>query len=114
MIEPELQHYLANINQNLQEIKNKKLPGLWRSFFNGMFSAFGYVVGLAVAVVLLIWILEATGLLPKFQKQVADFQLMFEQARNLMNNQNQPQQGSGASGSYQVTLPDGQKLNVNK
>ncbi len=115
MIEPELQHYLSGINQSLTEIKNKKQPGIWRSFFNGMFGAFGYLVGIALVIIIAGWILNKTGLLPQFQQQVKDFQSIIQGAKQLMAPpQNKSQQGSGVKGSYQVTLPDGQVVNINQ
>jgi hypothetical protein len=115
MIEPELQNHLLEINKSLTEIKNKKKPGIWRAFFNGMFSAFGYVVGIALVIVIIGWILNKTGLLPAFREQVKDFQVILQGAKQLMvPAEQQPQQGSGAQGSYQITLPDGQVINVNR
>ncbi len=95
MIDPELRHYLSGLNQNLTEIKNQKSPGIWRAFLNGMFSAFGYVVGLALMVAVLVWILNATGLLPEFKNQVKDFKTFMTKAEKLIDA-GQKQQESGS------------------
>lgn len=90
MIDPELRSSLGAINQHLVDIKAKRPAGIWRAFFNGMFSALGYVVGLAIIITLLAWILNITGVLPQFQKQVHGFQVFMNQAQQLMTaSQNQ-------------------------
>lgn len=96
MIDPDLQKQLEAINTTLVEIKTKKTHGIWRAFFNGMFTALGYVAGLAIIILILGWILNITGLLPEFKRQVNDFQVMMGQAKQIINaGQNQGQQGSG-------------------
>ncbi len=84
MIDPDLQKQLELINSNLVDIKTKKGSGVWRSFFNGMFAALGYVAGLALVVVILGWYLNKSGLLPQFQQQIKDFQVFMSQAQKLM------------------------------
>ena len=113
MIDPELQHYLSGINASLTELKNKKGPGVWRAFFNGMFSALGYIVGLAIVIVLLMWFLNKIGVLPQFQKQVRDFQSFMGSAQKMMNTtDNGTQQPNSAQKGYMITLPDGRKAEV--
>ena len=51
MIDPDLKIELDKLNENLVAIQNKKSGGVWRAFFNGMFGAFGYLVGIVVVVV---------------------------------------------------------------
>jgi len=110
MIDPELQRYLSGVNQHLTDIKNKKNPGIWRSFFNGIFSALGYVVGLALVIVLLAWVLNKTGLLPQFQAQVKDFQDFMGQAKKVMSAGDTSQQNVQPGQTF--TLPDGRKVKV--
>lgn len=104
MIDPELQHYLSGINQNLTEIKTKKGPGIWRSFFNGVFGALGYLVGVALVVIILGWFMQKTGLLKPFQDQVNNFTDLVDTARKLIpSTQNStdssqtPQKASGGA-----------------
>jgi hypothetical protein len=113
MIEPELQNYLSGINQHLVAIKAKKTPGIWRAFFNGMFGAFGYLVGVILIVILLAFILNKTGYLAQYQQQWQKFQDFMSQAENTMNT-SQPQQGSGKPVGSIITLPDGTKVQVVK
>jgi len=113
MIDPELQGYLSGINHSLTEIKEKRNPGIWRSFFNGMFSAFGYLVGVVLVIVIVGWFLAKTGLLIPFQDQWQKFENFMNQAESTLNTVNnvQNQQGSVQSGSI-ITLPDGSRVRV--
>lgn len=110
MIDPDLQKQLVDINKSLFEIKTKK-SGIWRAFFNGMFSALGYVVGLALVIVLLGWILNKTGVLPSFQKQVQDFQVFMSNAEKVMAGDNQSSTNIKQQGNT-FTLPDGRKVQI--
>ena len=113
MIDPELKGYLAGLNASLTDIKNKKSPGIWRAFFNGMFGALGYLVGLAIVIIILGWFLNKIGVLPQLQKQVSQFQTFMGSAQKLMDGSaNTQQQGTGSQGSYMITLPDGRKAQV--
>ena len=119
MLDPDLQKELDLVNTNLVAIRAKKNPGIWRSFFNGMFGALGYIAGLALVIVLLGWFLNKTGLLPQFQDEMKSFQVFMKQAEKLMGasdsqptNNTQTQQGSSVNGSYMITLPNGQKAQV--
>ena len=118
MLDPELQHYLSGINQNLTEIKTKKGPGIWRSFFNGVFSALGYFFGVAIVIVLLGWFLQRTGLLKPFQDQVKNFTSLVDAARKLLpstdnTNTTSPAPQKASGGQATVTLPDGRQVQVN-
>lgn len=111
MIDPELKEYLAGIKASLVDIKNKKHPGIWRAFFNGIFSALGYFVGLALIILIIGWFLNKTGFLPQFQKQIQDFQSFMDQARKVMTAGDSSQQNVNEQGSI-ITLPDGRKIQV--
>lgn len=118
MIDPELQSYLSGINQHLVEIKKNQKHGIWRSFFNGMFSAFGYLFGLAFVIVIIGWILNKTGTLPAFKEELRNFSSFINQARMFVNStqsasQAGGQQGSG-SGAAVITLPNGQQVRVSQ
>ena len=110
MLDPELKNYLSGINQHLVDLKNKKNPGIWRAFFNGIFAAVGYVVGIAVVVIILGWVLNKTGLLTAFKQELKDFQVFVEQAKKVISVEPSPEQGSGTT----ITLPDGQQIKVNR
>lgn len=116
-MDPDLKIQLQEINKNLEAINKKtRTNGIWRSFFNGVFGALGYIVGVAIIVVILGWILQKTGLLPAFREQVKNFSELVGQARRLMNTEDNSQdkvnqQNSG--GETIVTLPDGRQVRVN-
>jgi len=115
MIDPELKIELDQLNQNLTAIKNKSSPGIWRAFFNGMFGALGYLVGIVVVVAVVGWFLATTGLIAPFQEQWQKFENFMQQAEDTLSAthpQSQSQQGSSQNGSYMVTLPSGQKAEV--
>ena len=115
MLDPELKNYLSGINLHLTEIKAKKNPGIWRSFFNGMFSAFGYIVGLALVVVVLGWVLNKMGLTAAFKQQLKDYQVFFNEAKKVMNISSETQQSSYSNqpaGDTTITLPDGRQVKV--
>jgi hypothetical protein len=105
MIDPELEKTLKEINNNLIQIKKKTKNGIWHAFFHGMFSALGYVVGLAVVVVVLGWFLQKSGLLDSFKKQAANFQSLIDQAKKLTSPE---KQGSGTT----VVLPNGREVKI--
>ena len=118
MLEPELQNYLSGINQSLTEMKNKKQQGIWRSFFNGMFSAVGYFVGLFLVVAIVGFILNKTGKLAVLQQQIKDFQSFMDQARKVIggdsNNGNQQGSTTIIQNGDTFTLPDGRKVQIVK
>ena len=118
MIDPDLKIQLDTINESLLEIKKKSgSGGLWRAFFNGMFGALGYVVGLAIVVVIVGWFLQKTGLLKPVQDQINSFVDLIDSAKKLIpSDQNSSatqsnQQGSGTP--TMVTLPNGQQIQIN-
>ena len=114
MMDPELQHYLSGINQHLVDIKNKRTPGIFRSFFHGMFTALGYIFGFALIILGLTWFLNRIGVLPAFQKQLRDFQTFVNTAQKTLSGE-QSGQGTGQTelnvGSTFV-LPNGQKVKI--
>jgi hypothetical protein len=116
MIDPDLKIQLDQLNQNLTEIKKKSgSGGVWRAFFNGMFSALGYVVGLVIVVLILGWILQKTGTLQAVETQINNFTDLVNSAKNLIpsnsdsSKSNQPTSGTPTM----VTLPNGQQIKVN-
>jgi hypothetical protein len=116
MIDQDLKIELDRLNQNLVEINKKSgKAGVWRAFFNGAFSALGYVAGLAVVVLILGWFLQRTGLLPAFEAQVKNFTDLVNSARELIIYDKQPAAPSklpASGGETTVTLPNGQQVKV--
>ena len=122
MIDPDLKTQLDAINQNLAEIKKKTgNGGVFRSFFNGMFGALGYVLGLAIVIVILGWFLGKSGLLKPIQEQGKTFLDLIDSAKNLIPANSPapaPEQKPASStptggGQTTVTLPNGQQIKVN-
>jgi hypothetical protein len=124
MIDPDLEKQLIEINTNLNQIKKHTKVGIWRSFFNGMFGALGYIAGVALVVVILGWFLQKTGLLEPFKEQVKNFSGLIQAAQKLIGNgnndsqdlKNNPQNNRGAATNTEstiVTLPNGQQIRVN-
>ncbi len=117
MIDPDLKSQLDQVNANLIVIKNRKSGGVWRAFFNGVFGALGYVVGLAIVVLILGWFLQKNGLLGAFETQLKNFTDLIDSAKNLIpSNQSTStsktiQQNGGTP--TMVTLPNGQQIKVN-
>ncbi len=109
MLDPDLKTQLDQIDSHLVELKNKKGSGVWRAFFNGMFGALGYVAGLAIVLVILGWVLNKTGLLPAFKKQISSFQEIIDNAKQLTTGAkeklNNPQ-------GQTIVLPDGREVRV--
>ena len=83
MIEPELKVELEKIDQHLQDLKKARGAGLWRSFFSGVFNALGYVVGIAIVVVILGWVLQKTGMWQQLQQQIKTFNDLANEAKKL-------------------------------
>jgi len=118
MIDPDLKVELDQLNKNLEAIKNKSSPGIWRAFFNGMFGALGYLVGIVLVFAIAGWVLAKTGMIAPAQEQWQKFQTFMQQAESTLSATQpssttpQSEQGTGQNGSYMITLPSGQKAQV--
>ncbi len=119
MIDPDLKTELDQLNKNLTEINKKSgRPGIWRSFFNGMFGALGYIVGIALIVVVLGWVLQKTGLLKPFQEQLKNFSEIIGAAKKLISPDNSTSTTTPArtnepasnGGEGTMILPNGQQV----
>jgi hypothetical protein len=119
MIDPDLKTELDQLNKNLTEINKKaSKTGIWRSFFNGMFGALGYIAGIAIIIVVLTWFLQKTGLLKPFQDEMNNFADVIGAAKKLITSDpNSPadavKPNQAATGTPTiVTLPNGQQIKV--
>lgn len=72
MLEPDLKTKLDSINKDLNQI-NKKTGSLWRAFFTGMLSGLGSVIGAAIAVLVIGWILNRIGVIPSLKNQAGEW-----------------------------------------
>lgn len=53
----------------------------WRSFFNGIMSGIGSIIGVALALALVGWLLNLAGVIPAFQRQVDDWRQILNQTQ---------------------------------
>jgi hypothetical protein len=111
-MDPELREYLNKIDEHLLELKKAQGGSVWMAFFRGMFSALGYVAGLAIVVVFLGWILQKTGLLEPFKKQISDFQGIIQSAKDLTIGAKEQMDKVNKSGGQKLILPDGREVIV--
>ena len=78
MLDPELKQELEKVNRSLVGIFHKT-ESLWRAFVRGMLSGIGSVFGIALAILLIGWILNVLGIIPGIQKQAQQWQSMWQQ-----------------------------------
>jgi Na+/melibiose symporter-like transporter len=81
MIEPELKQELDKVNTNLITL-TKKVGGTWSSLFKGLLSGFGSVIGVAIALVIIGWVLNALGYIPAFRQQASDWKQIIQKAQD--------------------------------
>jgi len=77
MIDPELKGYLIEINKNLNRLGRQSK---WHSFLNGTLSGLGSIIGVAIALTVIGWVLNVVGVIPAFRKQVNQWQQVIEQS----------------------------------
>ena len=77
MIDPELKTELDKLNRTLIGIFHKT-ESLWRAFVRGVLHGLGSIIGIVLAVVIIGWILNATGFIPGFKQQAVKFQNMWQ------------------------------------
>jgi len=80
MIEPELKQQLEQANKNLETV-SRKLGGTSAAFFRGVLSGIGSVVGVAVAIALIGWLLNTLGYIPALQNQVNEWKALIEKSQ---------------------------------
>lgn len=78
MVDPELKSYLSEINKNLIKLGR---PAKRQAFFNGLLSGLGSVIGVAIALTLIGWILNFVGVIPTLRNQVKQWQGILEQSQ---------------------------------
>jgi len=80
MIEPELKQELDTVNKNLETV-SRKLGGNTAAFFRGVLSGIGSIVGVAIAIAIIGWILNALGYIPALQHQVEEWKALIQQSQ---------------------------------
>ena len=78
MLEPELKTQLEKMDNHLVGIFHKT-ENLWRAFFRGMLQGIGSVVGIALAILLIGWILNVLGVIPGIRDKANEWQAMWKQ-----------------------------------
>ncbi len=78
MIDPELKKQLETINESVIG-KMGKRAGFWRWFLSGTAWGLGSVVGLAIALTVIGWILNTIGVIPAFRNTARQWQQTLEQ-----------------------------------
>lgn len=79
MLDPELKQYLETLNGNVVKV-SQGLPW-WRSLLHGAMSGLGSVVGVAIAVVLVGWLLNIIGIIPAFQREADSWRQLLQQSQ---------------------------------
>jgi hypothetical protein len=80
MNEQEFQKSVDEIKQEVIVI-SRKLPGPWRSLWFGIMRGFGSVVGAAVAIVMIGFILNAIGVIPAFREQAQSWKDLIDRTQ---------------------------------
>lgn len=77
MIEPELKTHLTKIEKEIIVLR-KEMTTLWPVFIRGVVNGAGYVVGAAIILTLIGWMLNIVGVIPAFTKGVNEFRASVE------------------------------------
>jgi hypothetical protein len=72
MIDPELKTHLEKIEKEVTVLR-KELTSLWPVFMRGVFNGAGYIVGAALVLTLIGWVLNIVGVIPAFTQSVNEF-----------------------------------------
>lgn len=72
MIDPELTKHLEKMEKELSLLR-KEMTSFSYSFMRGLFSGAGYVIGAAVILTIIGWILNVIGIIPAFTQGVTEF-----------------------------------------
>lgn len=80
-MDPELKQHLEIISSKLEDINKTLNPNRFQLFLQGLWRAFGYLIGLVLATVLITWALNILGVI-SFLQDISD------QLLNALNNIN--------------------------
>jgi Na+/melibiose symporter-like transporter len=81
MIEPDLKDQLEKINKNV-ELVARQVGGSWKSLWYGLLRGFGSLIGVAVGLVLIGWVLNTLGYIPALQNQVNHWKEVIQRAQD--------------------------------
>ena len=78
MTEQEFQKEIKDIKITLISIAKNTYHPIWRSFLNGMLSGMGSVLGAALAIAAIGWVLNTIGVIPEFRQQVGEWKQILD------------------------------------
>lgn len=81
MIEPDLKEQLDKVNKNLETVASR-VGGTWQAFIKGLLSGLGSVVGVAIALFLIGWVLNTLGYIPAFREQANEWKTIIQRAQD--------------------------------
>ncbi len=81
MTEQEFQKEIQEIKGELKKISGNTKGNIWKSFITGTLSGLGGVVGVAIALTVLGWILNVVGVIPAFRTQVLHIEQTLDSLR---------------------------------
>jgi hypothetical protein len=81
MNEQEFQKEILEIKGELRKISKNTHTPVWRSFVTGTLSGLGSVVGVAIALTIIGWILNIVGVIPAFKAQVTHIEQTLDSLR---------------------------------
>jgi hypothetical protein len=81
MIDPDLKKQLDQLDAHLVEIR--KSNAISKSFWRGFLSGIGSIIGVAITVALIGWILNTIGVIPAFREQARQWQETLEGVRRI-------------------------------
>ncbi len=81
MIEQDLKEQLEKINKNIEVVAGR-IGGSWKAFWYGLLRGFGSILGVAIAIALLGWLLNSLGYIPALESQANSWKEVIERAQN--------------------------------
>jgi hypothetical protein len=72
MIDPELRKDLKKLENELSQL-NRATTGIWETLWRGCIYGAGYIIGAVIVIVIIGWVLNIVGVIPAFDRQVAEF-----------------------------------------
>jgi hypothetical protein len=82
MTDREVEAYLDKIATNV-EILQKRGAKKYTSLFNGVLSGFGSVIGAALAIAIIGWLLNIVGIIPAFRNEAAKWEKILQTGQSV-------------------------------
>jgi len=82
MNEQDFDKHILEIKGELQKITKNTHSSVWRSFVTGTLSGLGSVVGVAIALAIIAWILNTAGVIPAFRGEVTRINTFLDSVKN--------------------------------